>query len=195
MKSIIDIAGTLREDLGIPLDIIIDPLDLLRRARIAGVIKNFSASPKLQSNDAHWNAEIREISFSQNIWNEIIGVCSPETRFTVFHEIGHAVLGHSSRYRLSRRPQFGRTVEPDEADSDEFAAAFGIPEHLARGLPALTIESFASTFGLPPDLIGHRVSQLQKLKRRYVNPLADVPYDDYGAALSQMRRNPLNWNS
>lgn len=189
MKKIETLAVKLRDQIGVPDDLCLDSLDVLRRLKISKVISDFVENPNAVGRDAHWHADNRTISLSPSLWKAVLAGNDADARFTVFHEVGHAVLGHTDRNRRTAgQHQFGKSVQPDEMEADEFALAFAAPLKFA-GL-ASDVSSVAKLFGLPIDQASRRLVDLQRHTRLSIQPESD----SYAEAMNAMRINALNWN-
>ncbi|PXA99199.1 hypothetical protein DMC47_04730 [Nostoc sp. 3335mG] len=190
------VAVELREKLGIPDDILIDPMDLLRRLKLTKVISGYKPSyVRSNGNAAWWDSSTREIVLSPLLWRELqSGVPSKEARFTVFHELAHAVLGHGKRNRKAGgKVQFGAYTESDERDADDLALAIMIPFTLVDDAPIRDINALSSMFGLPHDKASNRAVILQKHAR--LNAGAGAEEDTYATAMRVMAENARAWNA
>lgn len=147
----------------------------------------------MSGRDAFWEAPTRSILLSPALWERVQDTDDTDARFTVFHEIGHAVLGHTSR---NRRPaaaqQFGRSVEPDENEADEFARAFATPLKFAK--VATNVAVLIGKFGLPTDQADKRLVDLERHIRASGQVETEPDTDTYADAMNAMRINALNWN-
>lgn len=199
MTNIEDLVTRLRADLGIPDDAKPALMDVLRRFRIAGIISAFEETPDAQMDgrDATWDPESRTILISSAMWQRLESEDDGEARFTVFHEIGHAVLGHPARNRMKDgKQQFGRLIDPDETEADDFALAFAIPRTFLGTIDIQSADALAMQFGLSRHMTDRRMIDLQKYARangRYMNKTTTED-DSYADAMSQMRVNALSWN-
>lgn len=191
-----DIVKKVREFLGIPNDLNVDPIDALNRAMIGNYISGYQFVPDahLPLDEARWDSESRTIFMRQSL-EDGIKRSDANSRFTVFHELAHAILGHSKRNRKPEgSKQFGRYTEPDERDADDFAAEFSAPLHLALLLNIKTTDDFVRYFGIPESIADSRLVALEKLRRRQAAVDNDGE-DSYGAAMHEMAINARNWNS
>lgn len=197
MNKIEKLAIDVRFKLGIPDDERLDVFDTLRRLRISGVISDFGPDSEVTTDGsaARWDHDTKAILFAEHIWNQPNFADDPEVRFTVFHEIGHAVLNHGTRNRkVGGRVQFGRYVEQDEQDADLFALAFAIPLTFARNASGYDVDKLSSEYGLPTKMSGNRLVDLQR-HNRFSNSLSEGNDDNYAEAVAEMRKNALRWNS
>jgi len=187
----------LRERLGIPDDVQPDPIDVLRRATYVGIIAGFCrvSDDELGTNLARWDKASKQILFRENH--------SPtEFAFTIFHELGHAVLNHGSRNRkVGGALQFGRYAERDEEEADRFARSFMAPIKLAIVDQNSTTDLLAR-FGLPESQRGIRLEELKRIDRQQRGLTRQIPMvepeveeDTYELAMNAMRQNAINWNS
>ncbi|WP_162783782.1 ImmA/IrrE family metallo-endopeptidase [Devosia naphthalenivorans] len=196
MTRIDNFADRLREQLGIPDDLRPDALDVLRRMKISKVISDYAEDPEAVGRDARWDADNRVIYLSTALWNAVLDGNDYDARFTVLHEVGHAVLGHTHRNRLTAgKRQFGRFVEADESDADQFALAFAIPLKFAALASTSGIASLADQFGLPQAQTSRRVVDLQRDLRVSRRQTTEHDIDNYTDAMRAMRINAINWNS
>ncbi|MBE0578877.1 ImmA/IrrE family metallo-endopeptidase [Devosia sp.] len=198
MNSIEELVLRLRAHLGIPDDTLLDVLDTLRRMKIAGIISDYRRDEDhvLADAVAMWDDSTRTIVLSDALW-EGLEHADPEIRFTVFHEIGHAVLGHAARNRkIAGKRQFGRSIEFDEQEADDFALAFAIPLRSASNLDIYDADALAQQFGLSVAMAERRMISLQRYSK-YPNRLEDAaePEDNYAEAMGLMRFNTITWNS
>lgn len=196
----------LRMELGVPEDIRPDPIDILRRMRISGRISSFEFvdSASLPNDDARWNPDSRSIL----VRSEVAGKAeagSEEDTFTIFHEMGHAVLNHPVRNRRTGidRLQFGRLIEGDERDADRFARTFMAPIATSAVTQDTTLEEFRSTYGMPTNQAVVRLEELKRFRRHQSGTRREVPLGsprtidtgDYDEAMPEMLRNAWRWNS
>lgn len=89
---------------------------------------------------------------------------APRAQFTVFHELGHILLGHS---RLSNRggdPRKIEVFEDSEWQANQYAAEFLMPLHLILSLKLFTPHALAAHFGVSLPAANKRISQLTKRK-------------------------------
>ncbi len=201
MKRIEDLVLRLRADLGIPDDERPDLLDLLRRLKFAGVISDYGPDVQGTLGDvvARWDSASRTITIAAHLWHQLEGESDPETRFTIFHEVGHAALGHVARNRrMQGKPQFGRNVEFDELEADDFALAFAIPLNFAGSTDLANTDQLATQFGLSRVHASRRLVALEKHVRGSKSPpsrTAQEPEDNYAEAMGEMQINAATWNS
>lgn len=195
VSNIDELAEELRERLGIPDDIRLDALDLLRRMKISKVISNFEEDPKATGRDARWDCDSRTIYLSTELWHAIQATNDNDARFTVLHEVGHAVLGHTHRNRRTGGSrQFGKMVESDEQDADAFALALAVPLKFAEDAGTLDVVSLADRYGLPQSQADRRLVDLQRHMRAAAREQSKLENDSYADAMSAMRINAFKWN-
>jgi Predicted Zn peptidase len=161
------IANDLRSQLGY------GGVDLLVLLRMRGIISDLGPDESNVLGDvaARWNKEDKSILIANDVWEKLETSEDGDVRFTIYHEIGHAVLNHPSRNRKSGgRPQFGRDIERHELEADDFALAFAIPADLIpRGA---NIAFLVRRFGLTEFMTGRRMASLKK----GVRPSASAPW-------------------
>lgn len=86
----------------------------------------------------------------------------PRTRFTIFHELGHLLLGHS---RELHRADIKKNVKPyqdSEWQADQFAAEMTMPLDIIYGSELFTVEKIKSQFGVSDSAAIVRYKQLLK---------------------------------
>lgn len=84
-------------------------------------------------------------------------------RFTVAHELAHAVLGHTV---MCNRTSFG-SKEPSEIEANQFAAELLMPlAMLKKALDTIsTVDGLARAFWVSKDAMGWRVRETAQYKR------------------------------
>ena len=199
MNRIEKLAIDLRWQLGVPDDEKIDPVDILRRLKIAGIISSFG--PGLQNPEdrvaAQWAADDRSIRVSDELWDNADFADDPEIRFMIAHEVGHAANGHTSRNRkYNGGRQFAAMREQDEIEADDFALAFLMPLTFALTAPIHDADALAQMFGVTRDVAERRMVDLQKYARAERQRVSmTIDEDNYAEAMSEMRKNALSWNA
>jgi hypothetical protein len=146
-----EVGDQVREALGFADESFVDAIDLLDRAVGAGFIARYDVveDTTLPDVEAHWRAEDRSITLRRSIHSNAAAE-EVRSRFTIAHELAHAVLGHPTRNRkVAGALQFGRSVTSDEIDADELAAAILAPLHLIDLSKHHTPQELANDFGMP----------------------------------------------
>ncbi|HVY51781.1 MAG TPA: ImmA/IrrE family metallo-endopeptidase [Devosia sp.] len=186
-----------RLQLGIPDDERPDPLDLLARATILGLIETWRIvpDPELPRADAQWDG--RAIYIRRSV-TERAQRGDADASFTVFHELSHALLGHNPRNRgvRDRRRQFGRYIEVDEEHADLLAGALMAPERLANVDQFTDAAEFARRFRMPIEKAAIRLEELKRrhrhrhgISRRIIQSGLEFDTGDYGLAIKAMMNN------
>lgn len=163
------IAISVRKRFGVHHQRVPDMLSCIYKARAAGFIKCYRRVSVSEMDEfADFDPDTGILGVREDVWQEAyFGV--PHARFTIAHEIGHAVLGHSQRrFRaaLSReRLDVPKVTKVDETQADAFAAAFLIPPALVEADPSLTAKQLAEMFGVSLKCASIRLPQLQRLYR------------------------------
>lgn len=198
------LASRSREMLGIPDDERPDPIDLLRRAKFAKVIGDWRFVPddQLPRAEANWDDASREILIRDSLRARIENG-EADAAFTVFHELGHVLLGHGQRNRApDGNRQFGRFIENDENEADLLASALMAPAHLSGVDDLTTVEALARRFRLPLNKAQARLLELQRQRRHLLGLARPTPMSlkridtgDYNEAMPEMMRNAMRWNS
>jgi IrrE N-terminal-like domain len=202
------LAYSLREELGIPDDMILDPIDVLRRLKIAGKISEFRVvgDDDLAPNEAQWVSATREILLTKSL-HKRAEVGDSAARFTVLHEVGHFSCGHATRNRrVSGAMQFGRYAEADEIEADEFARAFGMPIQLIKRVAATDVSALVAYFGIPREAAEPRLVEVEKAVKSCAdmgskssdnksNDPESEGFDSYEEAINLMMKNAVSYNS
>jgi hypothetical protein len=112
--------------------------------------------------EACWIPESLTLCLTEQVYEK---ACrnDPRSLFTVFHELGHALLGH--RRTLNREPVGGaeiKTFEDSEWQANQFAAEILMPvdEIKYRGLR--TGDDLADAFGVSTEAARIRVDRLKR---------------------------------
>jgi len=111
--------------------------------------------------EACWIPESLTLCLTERVYEK---ACrnDPRSLFTVFHELGHALLGH--RRTLNREPAGAeiKTFEDSEWQANQFAAEILMPvdEIQRRGLR--TEEDLADAFGVSMEAARIRVDRLKR---------------------------------
>ena len=162
-RSIQDIrlaANVVRNLIVSPQDRIIDVESLLER------LPEFGISPEIVEDDylppgveACYYPEHLTIYLTEATYGAIRR-SSPRARFTVIHELGHAVLGHTRSFnREQGRP--AKTYEDSEWQANQFAAEILMPLAAIRKMSLPTAESLAQTFGVSMQAAETRITKLK----------------------------------
>lgn len=109
-------------------------------------------------------------------------------RFTVAHEIGHLVLGHVGRGRvttINREPNPKDNQE--ETQANQFAARLLAPACVLHKLGATTPEVIQQVCGLSHQAAEFRAKRMQELERRnryYTSPLERQVVEQFRSYIS-----------
>lgn len=204
MDQFEQIAKSLRSQLVEDGKSFLDTTLLLNNAKALGLIEGHRdvADVDLPDDGAQWIAEERVIVIRDSVQ---LGAQAeePRARFTIVHELAHALLRHPTRNRrASGTFQHGRNVEQDEANADALALAILAPMHLIIAHNLTSAKEIASEFGITLWHAEQRLIRLQKSpeyaaqRRAYVaRSTATFDSGDHFAAMAQMARNARRWNS
>ncbi len=86
----------------------------------------------------------------------------PRTRFTIFHELGHLLLGHN---RELHRANVAKNIKPyqdSEWQADRFAAEVIMPLDVIYGYELFSVEKIKTQFGVSDQAAQTRFNQLLK---------------------------------
>ena len=109
-------------------------------------------------------------------------------RFTVAHEIGHLVLGHVGRGRvttINREPSPQGSQE--ETQANQFAARLLAPACVLHELGATTPEAIQRVCGLSRQAAEFRAARMQELEKRnryYTSPLERQVVEQFRSYIS-----------
>lgn len=124
--------------------------------------------------------------FTYIFYNSVLPV--GRQRFTVAHEIGHLVLGHVGRGRvttINREPSPQDSQE--ETQANQFAARLLAPACVLHELGATTPEAIQQVCGLSRQAAEFRAARMQELERRnryYTSPLERQVVEQFRSYIS-----------
>lgn len=173
------IVAGVREEFGINHQLIPDMRTCIYKARAAGVIKGYRCVPSAQMSEfADFDPDTGILSIREDVWQaSYYGMA--HARFTIAHELGHAVLKHpKKRFRAALkqdRVDAPKVIKVDEAQADAFAAAFLIPPHLVEASSSMRARELAGMFGVSLKCAEIRLPQLQRLYRIKNGIKRDLP--------------------
>lgn len=138
------VARQLRIRLSIDDQIRPDMTTVIVKLKDAGLIKNYVRVPdeEMPDDEAYYDPSdrilyLRESTFcaASAAWRYTKSE-RRRARFTIAHEIGHVVLGHTANIRFrGTTAEVAEKLVPrirkEEGDANRFAAAFLVPAHLA----------------------------------------------------------------
>lgn len=183
----------IRKILGLSEDTWLDCLDVLRRLKATNIIFDFrpGSMEELAGAAAKWVQKTKSILIAPDLWDELEGTLDPELRFTVFHEVGHAVLNHSDRNRnFGGALQHGRFIKHDEDAADQFAVAFVMPITIATTTNVSDSKSLQRMYGLPEDKTHLRMVDLRMyLQHASEEDRNDIKSIDLFDAEAWLRKN------
>ena len=88
----------------------------------------------------------------------------PRTRFTIFHELGHLVLGHSKMlHRNSNMHRSTKLYEDSEWQADQFAAEIIMPLQTIINKGIASASQIETVFGVSKTAANRRYNQLQRM--------------------------------
>ena len=125
------------------------PVDPIKIAQKMGISVYYSEGPDELS--GFYNDETKEIFIQEK-------KTSTRQRFSVAHELGHAVLGHGTRQRAKISP-----YDPKERAANQFAATLLMPSLAVRTMVEQRNMQFAelcSTFDVSEQAMAIRLMEL-----------------------------------
>jgi Zn-dependent peptidase ImmA (M78 family) len=167
-------ARTLRIQLGVDELSWLDPMTILMKAKSLipdldfALVKAGALPPDVL---AEWDSKSKRISISEVTFFGANGFsCNPRDRYSIFHEVIHALEGHSGT--LSRTtsldviPNYARKLKELERWTERVTAAFLATRHLIRSND--TAETIAFRFGMSVKAAQIRLGEVspQQTKQR-----------------------------
>jgi hypothetical protein len=145
-----EIACEYRKRLGVA-ELWLDPMTILNKLRHELFGVNFETVPQCELSPAlaKWDSNAKLIRIGTETFAAANGPeCNGHARFSVFHEVIHALAGDKGQVnRLHSRleiPTYARRLRALESKTDKITAAFMAPRHLIEeGWGASQIEFFA----------------------------------------------------
>jgi hypothetical protein len=138
----------------------------------------------LPDDEAQYDPHLRVLRLRESVFCAANDFLSSSTarrraRFTVMHEIGHVLRGHS---RVRHRNISNRKIEKivmqtqvDESEADRFASAFLVPVHLVDINRSPTARDISEEFLISIRAAEIRLEELTRLHRRKNNIKRDTP--------------------
>jgi IrrE N-terminal-like domain len=164
-ESLARTARKLRVQLGIDYQHQPSILDVLQRLKSLGYISDVvrASEQVMHDAEARFTSRGRKLFLSKNTYDAALRGDS-RARWTIAHEIGHAVLGHPGiKYRKSSPTERKRTPEirRHEQEAHRFAAEFLAPSHLVDSSKVRTEQELATRFGLSREAARIRLKELR----------------------------------
>ncbi|QIG91833.1 ImmA/IrrE family metallo-endopeptidase [Bradyrhizobium sp. 6(2017)] len=131
---------------------------------------------EMPDSEGDWNSDKSELRMRESIF---VGMNRGDThsRFVVFHELSHYVLGHQGfRNRIvdSKVRQYSAAhVKHEEAEASRLAVILMAPEHLIPD--AATAEEIAARFGMSLPAAIMRKDEVDRVRRRRKGELRPLP--------------------
>jgi Zn-dependent peptidase ImmA (M78 family) len=174
------LAKTLREALGLDDQIKVDVVEMLRRMKHRGYLRDYISIPDADLPDAaaKFVPEEPKIYLRESTYRSA-SRGDPRARFTIAHEIAHCALNHQhTRKRGIAVGVFERrvpSIRRDERQADKLAAALLAPFHRAEFTLATTSQQLAEKFGLSDKMAAIRTNELGGMYRRRHGIKRDLP--------------------
>ena len=174
------LAKVLRELLDVDAEIWLDVLDMLRRMKHNGYLRDYVCLPDCEIPDAEakFVPDERTIYLRQSTYDSAERD-EPHARFTVVHEISHCAFNH--QYVRKRGITVGAfekkvsSISRDEKQADKLAAALLAPSHKVQFTLETTSQQLTQRFGLSSEMADIRIEELAGLYRRRHNIRRDLP--------------------
>jgi len=174
------LARVLREILGVDSESWLDVLEMLRRMKHNGYIRDYICLPDAEMPDAQarFVPDERVIYLRQSVY-DAAERHDPHARFTVVHEISHCALNH--QYMRKRGIAIGAfekkvpSIRRDENQADKLAAALLAPSHKVQFTLTTTAKQLAQRFGLSERMADLRIEELAGIYRRRHNIQRELP--------------------
>jgi Zn-dependent peptidase ImmA (M78 family) len=151
-ESLVRAAHELRTELGIEGQYQPSMIDVLQRLKRLGYIADFVrvSNQKMPHAEVSFDSRERKLFLHESTYSAAIRG-DPRARWTIAHEIGHAVLGHRGiHYR--KGPSSIDTTIPEmrrhESEAHRFADEFLAPSHLIDFAQVRTAQELAARFGI-----------------------------------------------
>jgi Zn-dependent peptidase ImmA (M78 family) len=164
-------ARVLRRQLGVDELSWLDPMTIIMKAKriIHGLSFSLVRSSDLPPNVlAQWDSKRKCICICEESFYGANGFsCNPRDRYSIFHEVIHALEGHSGTLNratsLSQIPGYARKLKELERWTERLTASFIAPAHLIRDDD--DAEKIAFKFGLSIKAAIIRLDELRTPKR------------------------------
>lgn len=174
------LAKILREALDLDDQIKVDVVEMLRRMKHRGYLRDYISIPDndLPDAEAKFVAEDRKIYLRESIYRSA-SRGDPRARFTIAHEIAHCALNH--QYMRKRGIAVGAfekkvpSIRRDERQADKLAAAILAPFHRAEFTLTTNSKQLAERFGLSDRMSSIRTDELAGIYRRLHKIKRDLP--------------------
>lgn len=151
---------------------------VLDQAKAVGLIDGWVEVDELCEGDGEWDSATRTIFYRRGVVDGA-NRGNPYNRFTVWHEIGHAVLGHEGRrnrsYRKTLAEQFSAAIKVDEREADSFAAACLIPTDRIGTNDSLAPDELKRRFGTSSTTAEIRGRELERARNTIAGAKRKLP--------------------
>jgi len=174
------LARVLREALDLDREAWLDVLEMLRRMKHDGYLRDYICIPDHEMPDAEAKFDPNErVIYLRQSTCDTAKKGEPHARFTVVHEISHCAFNHQNIRKRGiavgafekKVPSIGR----DEKQADKLAAALLAPSHKVQYTLATTSRQLAERFGLSSKTADIRTEELAGIYRRRHNVRRELP--------------------
>lgn len=164
-------AKSLRVKIGVDDELRPKMIDVLRTLKHSGIINDYVRVPNeaMPDVEAKFDPDNRKIFLRESTYIAAERE-NDRARWTIAHEVGHAVFAHSKTRNRSSNPgrieKIAPSIRCDETQANKFAAAFLAPFHRADFSLETTPEQIARRFGVSVPAAVARVEELTRIYRR-----------------------------
>ncbi|MBL8568470.1 MAG: ImmA/IrrE family metallo-endopeptidase [Phreatobacter sp.] len=151
---------------------------VLDRAKAIGLINDWVEVDELCEGDGEWDSATKTIFYRRGVVDGA-NRGNPYNRFTVWHEIGHAALGHEGRrnrsFSKTLAERFSASVKLDEREADYFAAACLIPSDRIGLNDSIMPNELKRRFGTSNTTAEIRGRELERARNTASGTLRKLP--------------------
>ncbi|MEM7067720.1 MAG: ImmA/IrrE family metallo-endopeptidase [Pseudomonadota bacterium] len=182
-KTIENAASSLRNRLGI--ENVKSPCMLDALEKLKGVMPGFEYEVVLDSKlpngvEAEMDVTSKLLTISGGLWRDLQNGYT-RARFTISHELGHLILGHSGSHRRDREFRYGPKSRIFEDEADRFAGYFLAPYVLAKSCN--TAQEISEVFQLSLSASEKTLARIQRQSRQRSGKIRQLPTSSIKAML------------
>lgn len=142
-------ARSVRVNLGIDDQLRPDIFRVIEKSVERGYIASFAAvaDQRMPNAEARFRSGTRRLELRESVLSAL-KAGDARARWTVAHELAHAVLGHPGTNHRSTRDKTTRRDYISEREANRFAAALLAPKHLIEPSADITVEKIVRRFNI-----------------------------------------------